>query len=62
MAKFRIVFLRESILEASEVIETEDLLKAVQKASSDRLDVTAEIWSCGRKVAVIRPFEYRQRL
>jgi hypothetical protein len=47
MAEFRIVFLRDSILEASEVTEAEDLIRAVQKVSSERPELTAEIWSCG---------------
>jgi hypothetical protein len=55
MSQCRILYLRESILEDTAELTSDDLIEAARMASSTHPHLTAEIWWDGRKVAVIRP-------
>jgi hypothetical protein len=56
MSTYRIFYLREGgVLDDTEEVVSDDLLTAAKTASSKHPQLTAEIWSDDRKVAIIRP-------
>lgn len=55
MSTYRILYFRSSVLEDWEVLDTDDLMQALQTASARAPDLTVELWSERKKVAVFRP-------
>jgi hypothetical protein len=55
MSTYRIFYLRGGILDDADEIACDDLVTAAKKASAKNPELTAEIWSESKKVAVIRP-------
>jgi hypothetical protein len=53
MPTFRLLYLRDSLLEHAEEVEVQDVLEAVQKASGSPQDVRVEIWSESGRVGII---------
>lgn len=54
MAEFRVLYFRDTVLVDWEVLHSDDVVEAVQHASAKASELTAEVWSEQRKVAVIR--------
>jgi hypothetical protein len=56
MATYRIFYLRGGgLLDGTEEVVSDDLVTAARTASSKHPQLTAEIWSEDRKVAIVRP-------
>ena len=56
MSTYRIFYLRGGgLLDDTEELVSDDLVTAAKAASSKHPQMTAEIWSDDRKVAVVRP-------
>jgi hypothetical protein len=55
MAGLTILYFRESRLEASDLVETDNVIEAMRLASGQRPHCMAEIWSPQGRVAVVRP-------
>jgi hypothetical protein len=55
MTAYRLLFFRSSVLEDWELLETDDLMQALQTASARAPELTVEMWSARKKVAVFRP-------
>ena len=55
MPKFRILYLRNSVLEQAESVEAPDILSVIERASGRPSDVIVEIWSDKGRVGVIGP-------
>lgn len=63
MMAYRIFYFRGGMLEETQDLSSTDLLAAISLASSSYPHFTAEIWTEGRKIAVVRPCkEHRQTL
>lgn len=56
---FNILYLRDNVLERAEKVKVSDVLAAIRTASGQAPDVSVEVWSGRRKVALIKP---RQKL
>lgn len=52
---YRIFYFRGGILEDAHELAAEDLLEATRAASMTHPALTAEIWTDGRKVAIVGP-------
>ena len=52
---YRILYFRSSVLEDWELLEVGSLMEALQTASSRAPDLTVELWSDRKKIAVFRP-------
>jgi hypothetical protein len=52
---YRILYFRSSVLEDWELLKTTNLMEALQTASARAPDLTVELWSERKKVAVFRP-------
>jgi hypothetical protein len=55
MMAYRILYFRSSVLEDWETLEADNLLDALQAASSRAPDLTVELWGDRKKIAVFRP-------
>ncbi len=55
MMAYRLLFFRSSVLEDWELLEADDLMHALQTASARAPDLTVELWSERKKIAVFRP-------
>ncbi len=52
---YRILYFRSSVLEDWELLQADDLMAALQTASAKAPDLTVELWSDRKKIAVFRP-------
>ena len=55
MKSFRLLYFRDSVLEATEEVCVRNVLEAVQKAAGLPAHVRVEIWSDNERVAIIGP-------
>ena len=55
MPIFQILYLRENVLDHSEVVEVRDLLEAIDLAMAKPADMTAEIRCDGGRVGLVGP-------
>lgn len=55
MPELRILYFRGSILEDTQVLETEDVFQALSLASRQHPALSAEIWSAQERMAVVKP-------
>ena len=53
MQSFRILYFRESVLEASQEVVARDVLEAIENASRKPQHLRAEIWSDQRRVGEV---------
>lgn len=56
MEEFRVLYLHNNVLTESEAFRARDVLEAIDRASGRSPDISAEIWSGNRRVAVVGPF------
>jgi hypothetical protein len=59
MIAYRLLYFRSSVLEDWESLEAETLLEALQAASARGSDLTVELWSERKKVAIFRPVRHQ---
>jgi len=52
---YRLLYFRSSVLEDWELLRAADLMEALQTASARAPELTVELWSDRRKVAIFRP-------
>ena len=53
MARFRIFYFQDSVLDHAEQVERPDVLEAVRRASRKSPELKAEVWSDKGKVGII---------
>jgi hypothetical protein len=54
MRRFTLLFLRGNVLERAEQVTHRDVLQAVASAAGQEPDITVEVWSIERRVAIVR--------
>jgi hypothetical protein len=59
MIEYRLLYFRSSVLEDWELLESETLLDALQAASARAPDLTVELWTARKKVAIFRPVRHQ---
>lgn len=58
MISYRLLYFRSSVLEDWELLEADNLMDALQAASARAPDLTVELWSNRKKVAIFRPVSH----
>jgi hypothetical protein len=55
MIEYRLLYFRSSVLEDWELLESDDLMQALQTASARAPELRVELWAERKRVAVFRP-------
>ena len=58
MIAYRLLYFRSSVLEDWELLQVDSLMEALQTASARAPDLTVELWSQRKKVAIFRPVRH----